>query len=303
MNCGIAQALEALGDWWTLLIVRDAFFGARRFGDFEANLGIAKNILSDRLQRLVEHGIFAKLPVGDSEQRFEYRLSPKGEALLPVLTALRDWSDEWIFGEGNEPVVIKDRRSNQPIPRLKVEGRRRPRARPPRPGDRAGPRRLRRDPPEARAPPAGFVRSLRSSRRLRVRAKARWSSRCRCRCRSARSIWPSSGEGGTLSPPSWSSCSENGGATAPRSRCRPSRRAARPGQRIGRTTPARGSVLPGGAIRIRTKFRSPRRCPPGYGGCAPGWRRPPSRSGSRRRPGVTKPSAAASTGVPAERFK
>lgn len=126
MNCGIAQALEALGDWWTLLIVRDAFFGAKRFGDFEANLGIAKNILSDRLQRLVEHGIFLKLPVGDSEQRFEYRLSPKGEALLPVLTALRDWSDEWIFGEGNEPVVIKDRRSNQPIPRLKVrdaEGR------------------------------------------------------------------------------------------------------------------------------------------------------------------------------------
>lgn len=120
MKCGIAQALEALGDWWTLLIVRDAFFGAKRFGDFEANLGIAKNILSDRLQRLVEHEIFVKLPLGDSEQRFEYRLSPKGEALLPVLTALRDWSDEWIFGAGNEPVVIKDRRSQTPIPRLKV---------------------------------------------------------------------------------------------------------------------------------------------------------------------------------------
>ena len=58
MNCGIGQALEAFGDWWTLLIVRDAFFGVRRFGDFERNLGIAKNILSARLQHLVDHEIF-----------------------------------------------------------------------------------------------------------------------------------------------------------------------------------------------------------------------------------------------------
>src|SRR4029450_13979353 len=81
MNCGIAQALEQFGDWWTLLIVRDAFFGARRFGDFETSLGIAKNILSDRLQRLVEHGIFSKTDVGESGARFEYRLTEKGEAL------------------------------------------------------------------------------------------------------------------------------------------------------------------------------------------------------------------------------
>lgn len=120
MNCGIAQALEALGDWWTLLIVRDAFFGARRFGDFETSLGIAKNILSGRLHKLVEHGIFVKVPIEGSEQRCEYRLSPKGEALLPVLTALREWSDEWIYGAGNEPVIVKDRRSRQPVPPLKV---------------------------------------------------------------------------------------------------------------------------------------------------------------------------------------
>jgi DNA-binding HxlR family transcriptional regulator len=120
MNCGIAQSLEVLGDWWTLLIVRDAFFGARRFGDFEANLGIAKNILSDRLSHLVEHGIFAKQAVGESAQRFEYRLTEKGEALLPVLSALRDWSDEWVFGPGHEPVVVKDRRTNRRIARLRV---------------------------------------------------------------------------------------------------------------------------------------------------------------------------------------
>jgi len=126
MNCGIAQALEALGDWWTLLIVRDAFFGARRFGDFEKSLGISKNILSDRLQRLVENEIFLKVDVGQAGERFEYRLTEKGEALLPLLTALRDWSDEWVFGRGREPVIVKDRRTHRRIPRLRVtdaEGR------------------------------------------------------------------------------------------------------------------------------------------------------------------------------------
>jgi DNA-binding HxlR family transcriptional regulator len=113
MNCGIAQALEALGDWWTLLIVRDAFFGTRRFGEFEKSLGIAKNILSNRLARLVEHGIFAKVDA-------EYRLTPKGEALLPLLTAMRDWSDEWVFGKGAEPVIVKDRRTNRRLPKLRV---------------------------------------------------------------------------------------------------------------------------------------------------------------------------------------
>ncbi|HKE11579.1 MAG TPA: helix-turn-helix domain-containing protein, partial [Myxococcota bacterium] len=97
MNCGIAQALEVLGDWWTLLIVRDAFFGAHRFGDFERSLGIAKNVLSARLQHLVDHGVFELADVGSEGQRFEYRLTEKGEALLPVLTALREWSDGWVF--------------------------------------------------------------------------------------------------------------------------------------------------------------------------------------------------------------
>jgi DNA-binding HxlR family transcriptional regulator len=120
MNCGIAQALEVLGDWWTLLVVRDAFFGVRRFSDFEANLGIAKNILADRLQRLVDQGIFEKADVGEAGQRFEYRLTGKGEALLPVLTALRDWSDEWVFGPGREPVIVKDRHTNRRIPKLRV---------------------------------------------------------------------------------------------------------------------------------------------------------------------------------------
>ena len=120
MNCGIARALEALGDWWTLLIVRDAFLGARRFGDFERSLGIAKNILSARLSHLVEHGIFERVDVGVEGERCEYRLTEKGEALLTVLTALREWSDAWVFGRGNEPVIVKDRRTGRRIPKLRV---------------------------------------------------------------------------------------------------------------------------------------------------------------------------------------
>jgi DNA-binding HxlR family transcriptional regulator len=120
MNCGIGQALEAFGDWWTLLIVRDAFFGVRRFGDFERNLGIAKNILSARLSHLVDHEIFERVDVGSEGERFEYRLTEKGEALLPVLTALREWSDEWVFGRGNEPVLVHDRRTGRKVPKLRV---------------------------------------------------------------------------------------------------------------------------------------------------------------------------------------
>src|SRR5437762_659377 len=95
LNCGVGQALDAVGDWWSLLIVRDAFFGARRFGDFATSLGIARNILTTRLEHLVEHGIFEKIDVGAEGARYEYRLTEKGEALLPVLTALREWADDW----------------------------------------------------------------------------------------------------------------------------------------------------------------------------------------------------------------
>lgn len=126
MNCGIGRALEAFGDWWSLLILRDAFFGARRFVQFERNLGIAKNILASRLEHLVEHGILEKVDVGEEGQRYEYRLTDKGEALLPVLTALREWSDEWVFGRGHEPVLMTDRRTGRRVPHLKVrdaEGR------------------------------------------------------------------------------------------------------------------------------------------------------------------------------------
>lgn len=117
-SCGVAQALEQVGDWWTLLIVRDAFFGARRFAEFEQSLGIAKNILSDRLQKLVAHEILEKHPVDDAGRRFEYRLTPKGRDLWLVLTALRLWSDKWIYGPGNEPFLARDRDSGRALTAL-----------------------------------------------------------------------------------------------------------------------------------------------------------------------------------------
>ncbi len=120
MNCAIAQTLDVLGDWWTLLIVRDAFFGLRRFSDFQESLGIAKNILSARLRRLVDKGILVRVDAGSTGPRHEYQLTDKGEALLPLLMALRDWSDQWVFGPGHEPVVVVERASGRRVPPLSV---------------------------------------------------------------------------------------------------------------------------------------------------------------------------------------
>ena len=120
MNCGVAQALEQVGDWWTLLIIRDAFLGTTRFADFEQQLGIAKNILSDRLQRLVGHGILARQPADHSGRRHAYRLTEKGRDLWLVLTALRLWSDKWVFGPGHEPLLVRDRQTGAVVSGLRA---------------------------------------------------------------------------------------------------------------------------------------------------------------------------------------
>lgn len=119
-NCAIAQSLDVFGDWWSLLIIRDAFFGLRRFADFQRHLGIARNVLTQRLRHLVEHGIFERVDIGHQGEHFEYRLTAKGDALLPVLTTLREWGDEWVFGEGNEPLLMRDRHSDSIVPKTVV---------------------------------------------------------------------------------------------------------------------------------------------------------------------------------------
>jgi DNA-binding HxlR family transcriptional regulator len=109
MPCSIARALDIVGDWWTLLIIREAFLGVRRFADFRDHLGIARNILSDRLRRLAAEGILSKEPKGALERGHEYRLTEKGRDLWTVLTALRLWGDKWIYGQGKEPLIVRDR--------------------------------------------------------------------------------------------------------------------------------------------------------------------------------------------------
>src|SRR3954466_10770383 len=95
-NCSIARALEVVGERWTLLIVRDAFLGLRRFEEFQESLGIARNVLTDRLNRLVEEGIFDRVRSQERPERFEYKLTTKGRDLNVALTALRQWGDEYI---------------------------------------------------------------------------------------------------------------------------------------------------------------------------------------------------------------
>jgi DNA-binding HxlR family transcriptional regulator len=122
MNCSLAQALEVLGDWWTLLIVREAFLGTRRFVDFQRELGVARNVLSERLQRLVQNGVLEKVEAGEFGSRQEYQLTPMGKDLYAVITALRQWADKWVYGPGKEPLLVIDRRSGRPLPRLRVLG-------------------------------------------------------------------------------------------------------------------------------------------------------------------------------------
>jgi len=118
MNCGVAQALEQVGDWWTLLIVRDAFFEKTRFSEFQESLGIAKNILSDRLRKLVENGVLEKERLPEPGERYAYRLTKKGRDLWIVLTAMRLWSDKWVFGDGDVPLVARESDSQREVAAL-----------------------------------------------------------------------------------------------------------------------------------------------------------------------------------------
>jgi DNA-binding HxlR family transcriptional regulator len=107
MNCSVAQCLELVGEWWSLLIVRDAFLGVTRFDDFQARLGISRNILNQRLNRLVDSGVLRRVPYQDHPPRSEYRLTDKGRDLWHVVTAMRQWGDRWAAPSGGPPLKIR----------------------------------------------------------------------------------------------------------------------------------------------------------------------------------------------------
>src|SRR4030095_7674753 len=120
MNCAAAQALEQIGDWWTLLLVREGFYGRRSFSVFQERRGIAKNILTERLNRLVEHGIMRRERPKPEVERYTYHLTDKGHDLLPVLITLVQWGDKWVFGKARVPIRILDAERKRPIRRVAV---------------------------------------------------------------------------------------------------------------------------------------------------------------------------------------
>lgn len=119
-ECSVARALNEVGDWWSLRVVLQAMHGTRRFVDFQQELGIARNILVDRLKRLVENGVLRKEDVGEHGCRYEYRLTDKGRDLFTVIVALRQWGDKWSPASGQCPLALKDRASGQPIAEVRV---------------------------------------------------------------------------------------------------------------------------------------------------------------------------------------
>jgi DNA-binding HxlR family transcriptional regulator len=119
-SCPVARPLDALGDSWSLLIIRDAFDGLSRFGQFQKNLGLAKNILSARLQSLVSHGILRTVPAGDGSPHHEYVLTEKGRGLFPVLTALRQWGDEFCFDPAEPRARLVDKQHRRPVAKVAV---------------------------------------------------------------------------------------------------------------------------------------------------------------------------------------
>lgn len=120
-NCSIARSLDVLCDPWSFLVLREAFLGVRRFSEFQAELGVSKNVLSARLRRLVEEEILELVEAGQYGSRQEYALTAKGKDLAVVLTALRQWGDRWIFGEGREPMLVYDTRTDRPVPQLRIQ--------------------------------------------------------------------------------------------------------------------------------------------------------------------------------------
>src|ERR1700738_3684298 len=118
-DCPVARSLDVLGDWWSLLIIRDALLGLRRFSEFQRNIGLAKNILTVRLRTLVEHGILKTVPASDGSAYLEYVLTPKGRGVFPVLVALRQWSEEFSERDGFSTLMV-DRSNGRPVKKLEL---------------------------------------------------------------------------------------------------------------------------------------------------------------------------------------
>jgi DNA-binding HxlR family transcriptional regulator len=113
--CPVARSLGIVGDRWSMLIVRDSFDGTRRFGDFQRNLGVARNILADRLRVLVVEGILTIQAASDGTSYQEYALTPKGEDLFPIVVAMRQWGERYLFKQGEEHSRLVEKETGETI--------------------------------------------------------------------------------------------------------------------------------------------------------------------------------------------
>ena len=120
MNCSIARSLDEIGEWWSLLIVRECTQGTTRFDELQTNLGIARNILTARLSRLIDLSIIERYPLPDRANTDGYRLTKKGEELYPVLVALMQWGDKWVMPGGLARVVLLADMTGEPIQPITV---------------------------------------------------------------------------------------------------------------------------------------------------------------------------------------
>ncbi|WP_347912509.1 helix-turn-helix domain-containing protein [Pseudomonas grandcourensis] len=119
-ECPVARALEAIGDRWSLMIIRDAFDGIRRFSEFQKSLGVAKNILASRLKTLVEVGVFDVQPASDGSAYKEYALTEKGREIFPVVVSMRQWGERFLFTQDETRSVLLDNEYGQSLMPIEV---------------------------------------------------------------------------------------------------------------------------------------------------------------------------------------
>jgi DNA-binding HxlR family transcriptional regulator len=118
MNCSVARALDEVGERWSLLIIREAIMGSTRFDEFHERLGVARNILADRLASLTQSGILTRTISPGDARIHHYALTEKGRDLLPVIAAMMHWGDRWMSAAAGPPVVLVDRKTRAAIPRV-----------------------------------------------------------------------------------------------------------------------------------------------------------------------------------------
>jgi DNA-binding HxlR family transcriptional regulator len=123
-NCPMARSVDVIGEWGSLLILREAFSGVRRFDDFQKQIGISRNLLTTRLKKLVDGGVLERRPVHSDAKRHEYVLTEMGEDLFATIIALRQWGDRWLFPKGNYPADMFDGRDQSPVAHIEVRSER-----------------------------------------------------------------------------------------------------------------------------------------------------------------------------------